>query len=124
MNFGNLKTQLAKRTIHEREFDFGGEIGKQKIHLGNVSYAERKRLFIEPAAQSNGVVDPMKVAEINAEVVAAVLCDEKGKSVATVKEVNDWDPEIVDRLSALVMEVIPLGIKKAEATADPSAATS
>lgn len=123
MNFKTLKTQLSTRVVHQKDFDFGGGIGVQPIHLGNLTYAQRSDLFITRSNAEAGDAKNQALASLNADVVAAALCDEKGIAVVTAAEVKTWDPEIVDRLSTLVMDTVPLGLKRGN-DADPSAATN
>lgn len=125
LNLKDLSGAMKKRTTFERDFDFGGDIGVQKIYIGSISFALRQKIFSSRRIVKDGEVDQALAQDLTAELVAEALCDENGKSSLTVKDVRDWqNPAIVDRLSTVIMEAIPLGLNIDPNAGDPSKATN
>lgn len=121
----SINTKMKKRKTTPVEFDFGGEIGVQTIHVGSISYDLREQIFYTRKINNAGEVDMALVQAVNAQLVAEALCDEDGVTLLTVADVRAWqDPEAVDRLSTVILKTVPLGLPiPKDDEPDPSKAT-
>lgn len=104
--FLNRLNEITKPTVHAKIIDLGFGDGPETVHFRDLTFQERQDIF-GARAKDDGTLELRGEGRyLGAEVIAASLCDEHGKPVATVEAVRKWKDKLVDTLSAAAMEVM------------------